>query len=67
MSSHPGADITIECICKGDHCTGFSVANNRAYLSDVERDLVGRFTDRDNSSRECSILRELVCIDCWRP
>ena len=48
LSSHPGADITIECLRKDDHCAGFSVANNPAYLSDVERDLVGRFTDRDN-------------------
>jgi hypothetical protein len=48
MSSHFGADITIECLRNDDCCIGFSVANNQAYLSDVERDLVGRFTERDN-------------------
>jgi hypothetical protein len=48
MSSHPGADITIECIRKDDHCTGFSVATNHEYFGDVERGLVGRLTNRDN-------------------
>ena len=48
MSSHPDADITIECVRKDDHCTGFSVAGNRAPLSDVESELVGRFTATDN-------------------
>jgi hypothetical protein len=48
MSSHPGADISIECLRRDDCCTGFSVANHRTYLSDVETVLVGRFRDCDN-------------------
>jgi len=48
VSSHPGADISIECLRSDDCCTGFSVANHRTDLSDAETLLVGRFRDSDN-------------------
>jgi choline dehydrogenase-like flavoprotein len=48
ISSHPGADLAVECLREGDRCIGFSVGDNREYLSNVETDLIGRFTASDN-------------------
>ena len=48
ISSHPGADITIKCTRHDDHCTGFTVADGKACLNDVEVNLVGRFRASDN-------------------
>jgi len=48
ISSHPGADITIKAIRHDDHCIGFTVADSKAYLNDVETNLVGRFIASDN-------------------
>jgi hypothetical protein len=48
LSSHPRTDLIIECLRDDGHCIGFSVSNNTTYLSDIEREMVGRFTESDN-------------------